>query len=405
LRALQRRMLSGFLADTPLPEVCEVESDTVATMFAGPVEAIGFTDLTDTLEREGLLDEINPPSFAPWSSRGRIFGLPHDVHPVMLAYRADITEAAGIDLTQVETWEDFARVMRPLQVDEDGDGHPDRWAINMWDTDQSVPRMLLLQAGVEFFDEQGRPTLNTPRAAMVLSRVVTWTGGPERIGVNAPIFGEGRQMFISGQVLSNLSPDWLAGIFLNEVAGLKGKLKLIPMPAWEPGGRRTSVWGGTMLGIPKRSDFDEAWQFAKRLYLDPALAEELYQKSLIISPIRKNWDLPLYDEPIEYFSHQPVGRMYIDLAPHVPRRSSNPFKIQAHQEITYALSRLKRYAESTNTWDLPTLIPQAREELRIAQEYVADRMKMNPFLQPADISSAEPLAQAPSLIYGKGGAP
>jgi arabinosaccharide transport system substrate-binding protein len=235
--------------------------------------------------------------------------------------------------------------------------------------------------------------------------VVTWTGGPERIGVNAPIFGEGRQMFISGQVLSNLSPDWLAGIFLQEVASLRGKLKLIPMPAWEPGGRRTSVWGGTMLGIPKKSDFEQAWAFAKRLYLDPTLAEELYQKSLIISPIRKNWDLPLYDEPIEYFSDQPVGRMYIDLAPHVPRRSSNPFKIQAHQEITYALSRLKRHAEATNTWDVPTLIPQAREELRIAQEYVEGRMKMNPFLQPSAISSEKPLAQAQSQPPVKEGAP
>ena len=32
--------------------------------------------------------------FSLWSARGRIYGLPHDVHPVMLAYRTDLVVEA-----------------------------------------------------------------------------------------------------------------------------------------------------------------------------------------------------------------------------------------------------------------------------------------------------------------------
>ena len=96
--ALQRRLLSGFLSDTPLPDLVEAYASIVHQAFKGPLEHVGFIDLTEVVQAEGIYEQINAPSFAPWTSRGRIFGLPHDVHPVLLAYRADIVEAAGIDV-------------------------------------------------------------------------------------------------------------------------------------------------------------------------------------------------------------------------------------------------------------------------------------------------------------------
>jgi arabinosaccharide transport system substrate-binding protein len=124
--ALERRLLSAFMSGTQAADLVEIERNMAGRAFGGPLEDIGFIDLTDRLREEGLLEIINPPSFTPWTSRGRIFGLPHDVHPVLLAYRADIVEAAGIDLESVETWQQFFQVMRPLMTDDDGDGRPDR---------------------------------------------------------------------------------------------------------------------------------------------------------------------------------------------------------------------------------------------------------------------------------------
>jgi arabinosaccharide transport system substrate-binding protein len=107
MTALERRLLSGFMSGTPLADLVETERSVGAKTFTGPLEDIGFVDITDRLREEGLMDALNAPSFAPWTSRGRIFGIPHDVHPMLLVYRADIVEEAGIDLSRVETWEEF----------------------------------------------------------------------------------------------------------------------------------------------------------------------------------------------------------------------------------------------------------------------------------------------------------
>ena len=78
---------------------------------------------------------------------------------------------------------------------------------------------------------------------------------------------------------------------------MEGKIKLMPLPAWKPNGRRTSVWGGTMLGIAKStSDFEAAWQFAKHLYFSEELAESVYKTIGIISPVKETWNKPFYDK-------------------------------------------------------------------------------------------------------------
>ena len=78
-------------------DLVEVEISFAGPFFRGPKEEIGFVDLVPYLERDGLYDRIVQTRFAPYMSRKAIYGLPHDVHPVALAYRRDIfEEAAGM---------------------------------------------------------------------------------------------------------------------------------------------------------------------------------------------------------------------------------------------------------------------------------------------------------------------
>jgi arabinosaccharide transport system substrate-binding protein len=304
--ALERRLLSGFMSGTPMADLVEAERSVAAKTFTGPVEDIGFVDITDRLRDEGLLPAINGPSFAPWTSRGRIFGIPHDVHPVLLAYRSDIIEAAGIDLTKVETWAEFFDALRPLMVDEDGDGRPDRYPLNFWATQIQLIEQLLLQARGTLFDESGRVHLDSERNAFVLSTLATWCGGPRRVVVDATEFtAPGNTLKLRGTVLAALMPDWLGGIWKKDLPGLSGKLKLMPLPAWEKGGLRTSVIGGTMMGIPKSTrNFEAAWALAKRLYLDREMHAKFFALTTIIPPVKASWSDPAFSAPDPYFSGQ-----------------------------------------------------------------------------------------------------
>ena len=386
--ALTRRVLSGFWSGTPLAELIEVERNTMSQYVSGPIEHVGFTDLTDRIAAEGLDEKINRPSFSPWTSRGRIFGLPHDVHPVLLCYRADLVEQAGIDLSEVETWDDFAGQMRPLISDLDGDGRPDRYLLNLWFTQMSIIEPLLLQAGGGTFDADDASLIASAANVRVVAQCVAWMVGPERIAIDAPEFSpSGNQLKLDGRVVAVVMPDWLAGVWKQDLPQLGGKLKLMPLPAWEPGGRRTSVQGGTMVGIPKATeDFETAWEIAKYLYTSTTLAEQSFRANNIISPIKAYWDEPYYHEPDPYFSGQASGTAYIDQAPHLPFRSSNPYHVMALNRIGDAVTQL--YAEASDgrlgpvgELSAPKLQDRARQLLEQAEARVLQEMSYNVFLR------------------------
>jgi arabinosaccharide transport system substrate-binding protein len=380
--ALQRRLLSGFLSGTPLPDLVEAYAQIVAQAFKGPLEEVGFADLTDRVQAEGIDEQINAPSFAPWTSRGRIFGLPHDVHPVLLAYRADLVEAAGIDVTAIATWDDFVRLLRPLLRDVDGDGYPDRYLLNIWETSPELIESLMLQAGGALFDAQERLVLHSESNARVLATVVSWTTGPNRIAVNAPEFdAAGNKMRLDGTVLFSLMPDWLTGAWRQDLPQLAGKVKLMPLPAWEQGGRRTTVMGGTMLGIPKATqDFASAWHYAKNLYLSPDLARALFRTTGIISPVKRHWTDPVYDEPSPYFCGQRYGRLYITAAPEVPPRTSSPYNELARGKMADSALALKAYATHSGKYTAAELLPEASRLLAQAEAQIRTQMQRNVFL-------------------------
>jgi arabinosaccharide transport system substrate-binding protein len=380
--ALQRRLLSGFLSETPLPDLAEAYVQIVAQAFLGPLADVGLVDLTDIIRAEGIDEQINAPSFAPWTSRGRIFGLPHDVHPVLLAYRADVVEAAGIDVAAIHTWDDFVRLLRPLVRDTDGDGYPKHYLLNIWETNPELIDSLMLQAGGALFDAEERLVMHSEINARVLATVVSWTTGPDRIAVNAPEFdAAGNKMRLDGTVLFSLMPDWLTSAWRQDLPQLAGKVKLMPLPAWEAGGRRTTVLGGTMLGIPKRvRDFANAWRYAKHLYLSPDLARGLFHTTGIISPVKQHWADAVYDEPSLYFSGQRYGRLYIAAAPDVPPRTSSPYQALAQTKMADSALALKAYAEQHDHYTVAELLPEARRLLARAEVQVRRQMQRNVFL-------------------------
>jgi len=379
---MDQRMLSGFLTGTPVADVMEVERSIAGRAFTGPIEDVGFVDLTERLKSEGLLDQINRPSLSPWTSRGHIFGIPHDVHPVMLMYRADLVEAAGIDVRQIETWDDYFRVMRPLMQDLDGDGRVDRFLLSYSATDPYGTEVLMLQAGGAIFDDAERPCFDRPGNAAILARLATWSTGRHRVTRYADYnTASGQQVIVDGLVVGLLAPDWLAGTFKQQIPGLTGKLRLMPLPAWRRGARRTSVFGGTMLGLAKVSRTPQAnWEFAKAIYLSREMATALYRATCIISPFKANWSDPAYDEPDPYFGGQPVGRLYVGLAPDVPARTSSPFNMLATRRLANCMTALVAYADANGLDEPAALEPEAQRLLLAAQRDFSALVARNVFL-------------------------
>ena len=384
-QVMDRRMIGGFLGGVPTADLIETERSTASLAFAGPIESVGFLDLTDRIDQEGLREQISAPAFSPWTYKGRIFGLPHDVHPVMLGYRADLVEAAGIDMDAVETWDDLFEALAPITGDADADGTPDRYAMAVWDTNSDHIETLLLQAGGGAFLPDGTLAIDREINATCIAELVSWMVGPDRVATDVPEFSNaGNMLKIEAHAICYIMPDWMCNLWRLEIPSLAGKVKVMPLPAWKPGGRRTSVWGGSMLGISKVSENHDAhWEFAKHLYLSKENALELYRTGDIITPIRAHWEDPVFHEPDAYFGGQRKGSLYISLADDVPLRAATPFFTQGRVAMQSAVSRLREHAQRTETYDAESLIPQARAELRVAHEEVARIMRRNAFHRDA----------------------
>ncbi len=377
-QAQRSRLQSAMMTGAPVPDLVENVAGSMGFFTRGPLEEVGFLDLTDRLHATGLYDRIVASRFSLWSSRGRIFALPHDVHPVMLCYRRDLVEDLGIDVASLTTWDAFARVGREVTADLDGDGHPDRYMLHLDPAGTLLPT-LLLQRGVGLFDAQGRVAFDSPEAEEVVLWHLRQCYGPGRIA-----FGTGGgQAFVKamyeGLCLFTFCPDWMSKVLEMMVPDLGGRLALVPLPAWEPGGRRTSTWGGTGLSITRACrDPELAWDLAVKLYFREEDLGKRFAASNIIPPLRSAWDLPAFREPRPFFSRQPIGTLFAGLAPDAPPDYASPYTELARAKLNEAYLRAAGRYQRRGEDGLRACV---RAELRRGADYVRRAAGRNVFLR------------------------
>ena len=373
-RAVKDRLQSALMTDADVPDLVEVLADSMGYFTQGPVEDIGFIDLTDRLHQEkvngvSLYDRFVESRFSRLSRNNRIYALPHDVHPLMLCYRRDIFEdQLGFSADQIQTWDDFTRIGRQVTKDLDGDGNPDRFMI---DLDK------LQQRDEGLFDSSGRLTIDTDGVAETVVWYIKQCYGPNRIAFSAG-WGQTLAKTISdGLVLFYYCPDWRSKQFETDVPHLEGKLALMPLPAWQLNGRRVSTWGGTGLAITKAcKNKDLAWSYAKKLYLKKEDLGNRFIDSYILPPVKDAWELPVFQTPIPLYSNQAIGQLYASQAPDTPPNYGSPYYELARSKLSEAFLNAAQYYQDEGQ---SGLLDYTKSELKRVSSYVKKVMSHNVF--------------------------
>jgi len=383
--AIERRMLSGFLSGTPMADLLETHEGMYPKAYLGPLDQIGFLDITDRLHEEGLYEQYSKISLLQHSHRGRHFGLPLVAAPALLAYRSDLVEAAGIteeDITQIETWDDYFRVMRPLQEDLDGDGRPDRYLLSLGEISNETIRMLVLQNDGVLFDKNGTPVFANKQNARTLATLTTWITGPTRVAIDVNLHSSaGHKQRLDGVVVGTVIADWMFKQWKIQNPRLEGKIKLMPIPAFEPGGRRTSASGSAMISISKRSEHIEAcWEMAKTLYTSFEVAEHLYRAAGTVTPYKPHWEASFFHEPDPFCGGQRTGTLFIEQIPNAPQSPASPYQNLAYAELVNVMIGLRAYAERHAIYEVEKLEPEALRLLQISQNQIHNLMGRNVFL-------------------------
>jgi arabinosaccharide transport system substrate-binding protein len=346
--AVRGRLQAALQVGAPVPDMVELLDDTLGLFTQGPLEDVGFVDLTDRVHQSGLYDKCVQSRFAKWTSRGHIFALPHDVHPVMLGYRRDLIDQLGIDVTKLTTWDDFCRVGRQVVARSRGpDGLPQHYMINLPADGADALRMFILQDGVPMFTPQGDVNFDQPATADVLCWYVHQSVGRDRIAFDAGYNQNFSRAMADGLFLFFICPDWRTMQVQMDSPYMAGKLALIPVPAWRPGGLRTTTWGATGLTITKQcKNVDLAWKLAMRLYYNPVELGPRFASTNILPPLKSAWTLPQFLAPRPFWSNQRLGQIYSALAPDVPAQPPSPYMLQASYKLMEAFANSLEYYQA-----------------------------------------------------------
>ena len=359
LNAITQRLQGALWSDLDVPDMVELESGTAGSFFRGPIDHIGFTDLTTRVHQSGLWNEVVQARFAPYTHRGHIFGLPHDVHPVMIAYRRDLFEKAGIDVDKIKTWDEFMARCRKLVV-------PNKhYLLELNETDSAHLTIFLLQRGGGIFNQNGECTFDNEIGVQTMLWYVPLVAGPNKIASNLG----GAQILTraveDGYFLGLMTPDWRSQVIEKDIPRMKGKMALMPIPALEPDGRRTGTWGGTMLSITKASKHqDLAWKLAQALYFNKKDLAQRFRETNILPAFRAAWKDPAYSEPNPYYSNQPLGTLYASLASEVPERYSSAFVDTGNTKLGEALVACVQRYNSQGSKGFRGVLSRATQEKR-----------------------------------------
>ena len=310
---LYDNLQGAFVAGVGAPDIVDVEQGVISRFLKGEPGLLPLNDMIAPYEDDYIMAKT-----ALYAYEGAIYGIDHCLCPVVLYYRHDIFADAGIEMP-IATWDEFVEASSALT--DQGIA-----ALVLDDRSWGDYYMLLLQSGSPgFFDDAGNVIVDSPGNIAVLewyldlleSGVAISTGGDfyVRWGLKA-----------EGKIAAAIGADWYAGSMKNEMAGGAGLWHAAPLPAFDDGGSRTSTHGGTAYAITSQSEHpEEAWAFIEFAMFNEDNKILEYHINNLLPPVLSHLDNEALLAPDPYFDNQPVGELFLELAPEVPFQSRGPW--------------------------------------------------------------------------------
>lgn len=336
-RSMHDRLLAAFLSGLGVPDLAEVEISHSGKFFKGAEDEVQFIDLRERLGRGGWLGRVVRSRFEPYSYFGRIYGVPHDLHPAVLIYRDDLWRQYGIDLSTIETWDQFVAAGQKVMAAQGS--NPQHYPIALYQSGEFNDFMILLaEHGGSVFDKEGNLTLDSPAAAETMQ---FYSDLFNRYQIAFAKYTTGPPMYAAlkdGVIMSMMSPDWDVGNIKKFVPEGEGRWRARPLPRFAAGGFRTASLGGTMIGITRACRHqDLAWELLQFLYFDRASLVKRYESTGILPPLRDVWADPVFDQPDPYFGGQRIGKLYQELAGELPAVHLGPYWAETSELVKNAI--------------------------------------------------------------------
>ncbi|GAA4611554.1 extracellular solute-binding protein [Actinoallomurus liliacearum] len=297
----------GMRSGQGLPDVLTVEGSKLPSYIGNFPR--GLYDLTSLAGRY-------KSSFAPatWANvtdeRGRVFALPWDSGPCALFYRTDLFQQAGVDPASIHTWDDYVRAGEQIKA------KTGKKLLVMDPAEDSMFPMMLQQQGQRYFKDgkvavAGRQAV---RAATLLKTLAD---------KGLVDFEKGWDGLVAatkaGKVATTPYAVWWSGTLTDEMKELKGKFGVVPLPAFDAGGVRTSNDGGSTLAVAGQTKNPQAaWAFVEFALADAANQASMLKTEGLFPAFLPALNDPYVSAPQDYYGGRPVFKTFADLERTVP---------------------------------------------------------------------------------------
>ena len=312
---LVQQLSLAITAGVGAPDVALLESSALAQM----VDFGGLADLTEQVAP--YRDNINTFKWAQADLDGSTYAMPWDSGPVVLYYRRDVFEAAGLPSDPaavselVATWDGYLETCQTIKA-----AGNDCFSQNKANNSARFHEMMLWQQGLGYYEgdeitvdsEQNVATLETLGKfwdAGLLSDQLEWTDGwySSLASTDKPV-----ATLMIASWMGTFLKDWIA-------PGTEGLWGVALMPALDPDSPRAANDGGSNFVIPAQSSNQEAaWAFIEFVLGDRENQIDIFAVSDFLPSLETTYDAPIFREADPFFADQEVRQTYIDVARQIP---------------------------------------------------------------------------------------
>ncbi|WP_337101485.1 ABC transporter substrate-binding protein [Paenibacillus sp. YIM B09110] len=303
----QKYLIAANTGDK-VPDIIAVESSNLAQM----VNIDSLYDLSDKVAP--YKDKIVPFKWEDATKDGKVYAMPWDSGPVVMYYRKDIFEAAGLPsdpeavADRIKTFEDYKEVGNIIKEKTGNFMFQD----SKTRSNNRFFETMMWQRGLWYFDKDGNVSLDDPK---VIETAEFYAGMVNDGIVNdAEAFSESwLNAFADGKVATIVGAAWYEGLLENMIdPDSAGKWGVAPMPKWSADDQYASANdGGSNLAINANSKHtEEAWKFIEFMLGKEESQVTMMKDAGSLPSLTTTYEDAVFSEPVEYFGGQPVRQVY-----------------------------------------------------------------------------------------------
>ncbi len=196
-----------------------------------------------------------PELIANYTVDGKLVALPYNMSEGLLFYRVDLLAKYGYSAPP-KTWEELERMAKRIQAGERASGKTDFWGF-VWEGAPSEAltcnalEWQVSEGGGTILDEQGKVTVNNPRAIRAWSMAAHWVGSISPPGVTAYKEWDAFNLWQAGKAafMRNWTNAYVAARAENSPTS--GQFDVAPLPRGSAGFAATL--GGNGYGVSRYS--------------------------------------------------------------------------------------------------------------------------------------------------------